>query len=214
MRTAARRRGPSNAAVARASKSDSRFSVVQLDEQQVALLERCVAEAVPLLAVKPEIRVMGRPCRQQRNVGFFSDDSEGYRYSGQLAASIPLSPSLRPLLAAVNAAHGTDFNGILVNQYCDGTDYLSAHSDDERHLSGGGTVVGISYGAERVFRIRTKERQSTTPRHPIVADVVLASGAMYSMTGADFQKEFTHEIPRQASVPGGRVSFTFRKHDS
>lgn len=32
------------------------------------------------------------------------------------------------------------------------------------------------------------------------------------MGGRRFQREFTHQIPKQARVKDSRVSFTFRKH--
>jgi alkylated DNA repair dioxygenase AlkB len=199
-----------NVDVDSASKYQSRLSVLQLDDEEIALLARCVDEAVPLLVEKPLVHVRGRQCHQQRNVGFFSDTSVGYAYSRQLSPSIPLTANIRQLLAKVNDMHNTHFNGILVNQYCDGSDYISAHSDDERNLSND-TVVGISYGAPRIFRIRQKQPQTTSPKYPIVTDVVLQSGMMFTMSG-NFQKEFTHEIPPQKKIQGVRVSFTFRTH--
>ena len=162
-----------------------------------------------LLTVEPEITVMGKICRQRRNVGFFSDESTGYRYSGQTLPAFPLSsvPFLKSILQAVNLSLGTSFNGILVNSYINGEKYIGAHSDNESGLDKGGRnmVVSIAYGAVRTFRIRDKETKK------IVLDYPHTPGTLLVMEG-DFQKEFTHEIPVQKKVKEERISLTFRHH--
>jgi alkylated DNA repair dioxygenase AlkB len=70
----------------------------------------------------------------------------GKKYSNKLAASKPLTPSLSRLMDIVNNLLHTDFNGILVNEYPNGTHYIGKHSDDERALSSAG-VVSVSFGA-------------------------------------------------------------------
>jgi len=40
---------------------------------------------------EPPIVVYGKPAKQHRDVAFYSDESAGYRYSGQMMASLPLS---------------------------------------------------------------------------------------------------------------------------
>jgi alkylated DNA repair dioxygenase AlkB len=161
------------------------------------------------LHVEPPIIIAGRECRQRRNVGFFSDESDGYRYSGQIMQSSPLNeiPILQYILSHVNSALNTSFNGILVNSYINGEKYLSAHSDDERGLdkNGRNMVVGIAYGAIRIFRIRNKSTKQ------IVLDYHHTPGTLLVMEG-DFQKEFTHEIPIQKKVTTERISITFRHH--
>ena len=168
------------------------------------LLEQCVSYVTPQLLEQPEIIVYGKPCRQHRNIGFFSDESIGYNYSKKLMASKPLSSCLSELLATINTMLGTKFNGILVNKYMDGTDYIGAHSDDETGLDGLG-VVSISYGAERTFRIRNKNDRS------IVCDEVTTHCGILHM-GGNFQRLYTHEIPIQKKIKEPRISFSFRKH--
>ena len=168
------------------------------------LLEKCVEEVDELLIHNPEIYVYGKKCNQHRSIGFFSNESIGYRYSRQLAESIRLTPNTELLLNYVNSTLTSDFNGILVNKYANGEDYIGKHSDDEKGISNSG-VVSISYGSVRKFRIREK----TTGK--IVLDVPTNSGEMLIM-GGDFQKEFTHEIPIEKKIKHPRISFTFRKH--
>jgi len=169
------------------------------------LVERCVEETAGLLIVKPPLVIYGKPAKQPRNVGFFSDTSIGYKYSTTLMPSIPLTDGLREMLDMVNAMFpGANFNGILVNTYMDGNDNIGRHSDNEKDLSDIG-VLAISYGAVRKFRIRDKAGN-------IVMDIPTISGSIMHMAG-EFQKEFTHEIPVEKKIKTSRTSFTFRSHN-
>ena len=73
-----------------------------------------------------------------------------------MAKSQELTDNLKLLLDYINKKFNSDFNGILVNKYLKGTDYIGRHSDDETGLSNVG-VLAISFGAVRKFRIRDKE---------------------------------------------------------
>ena len=170
-----------------------------------ALLKRCIIDIDPQLEERPEIILFGKKCKQQRNVGFFSNESIGYKYSKKMMDSKPLSQSMSELLFIINMAIGAEFNGILVNKYMDGNDYISAHSDDEAGLDSVG-VVSICYGSERIFRIRNKATKE------IMCDESTTHCSILHM-GGNFQKLYTHEIPIQKKIKEPRISFTFRKHN-
>lgn len=168
------------------------------------LIDECVAYVKPLLEKNPEVVVFGKKCRQNRNVGFFSDKSIGYKYSNKLMKSQPLGCKMSELLATVNNTLNTNFNGILVNEYADGTDYIGDHSDDETGLTQSG-VVSISYGAERIFRIKDKKTKKTLhDEHTTQYGII--------QMGGDFQKLYTHGIPIQKKIKTPRLSLTFRTH--
>ena len=171
----------------------------------IELLEKCIIDIEPLLEEKPEIIIFGKKCKQQRNIGFFSDKSIGYKYSKKIMESKPLTKSMSELLDIVNIIFSTQFNGILVNKYMNGNDYIGAHSDDETGLEPIG-VISISYGAQRIFRIRKKE----TKQH--ICDELTTHCSIIHM-GGNFQKLYTHEIPIQKKIKEPRISFTFRKHN-
>jgi alkylated DNA repair dioxygenase AlkB len=158
------------------------------------------------LIEKPPVFVYGQERRQQRDVGFFSDVVTAYVYSHTSFPSKPLSQNLRFLLEQVNIVCKSGFNGILVNVYDSGENYISAHSDDEAELDKEAGVVALSVGQERPLRIRDKVTKVK------LCDAALQSGQFVQMCGAKFQKLVTHEIPKQKTVKGWRVSFTFRKH--
>lgn len=185
---------------------DSFLYVGQISPEEMELVERCVEYCVPHLEHKPEIIVFGKKCKQQRNVGFFSNESVGYEYSTQIMRAQPLTTDLEQLMAMVNARFNANYNGILCNEYPDGEHVVGAHSDAEGALDKNSGVVSISWGATRIFRIRHKASNH------IITDVYASHGSIIQMGGKRFQREYTHEIPKQMRIKEGRVSFTFRCH--
>jgi alkylated DNA repair dioxygenase AlkB len=171
------------------------------------LLDKCVEEVRSLLFIKPPIRIGNKIVQQRRNVGFFSSVSQGYKYSGQIMKSQPLTPHLTELLSLINEKFQAEFNGILINHYVDGNDYLSPHSDDESALDKNAGVVAISYGAERTFRISDKITGKK------VIDVETQHCQIIQM-GPGFQSIYKHGLPQRLRVKEERFSFTFRKHTS
>jgi len=172
------------------------------EERSEILFNRC--KELKLIK-NPKIKIYGKEATMHRSVGFFSDESEGYRYSGQLAKSQPLPNFLKRLLVRVNTKYDTNFNGILINRYEDSSDYIGPHSDDEKALGGGKIVVGISLGAERIMRFRNKSDKK------IVYDMKMSDGCIFAMRG-EFQSEYTHEVPKISKDIGLRISLTFRRH--
>lgn len=184
----------------------SKLTSYPLVEQEQNIVRLCVEEIQNLLERHPPIFVMGKKCFPARDVTFFSDSSQGYKYSNQRTKPVALPDSLKNLLELVNYKFKANFNGILVNRYQTGNDYIGKHSDDEKELTPQG-VVSISWGASRKFRIRDKKTGK------IKLDWDTQNQEILVMSG-DFQKEFTHEIPKQKKIKEVRYSFTFRCHHS
>jgi len=182
----------------------SQLYELRASEDIQLLLPQCVQEIKDQLEIKPTIFVWGAERHQARDVGFFSNESNGYFYSNKLMKSKPLTPSLEMLLQKTNDIFKSTFNGILVNYYENGNNYISAHSDDEWDLDPIG-VVAIAIGAERMFRIRYKHNKQKA------IDYVMKQGYYVHMAG-DFQQDCTHEIPKQTKIVLPRYSFTFRRH--
>lgn len=176
-----------------------------LEPEIIALLEQCVQEVDSELDHHPEITIFGKICHQKRSVGFYSDTSVGYNYSSTLTPSKTMKPCLRELLIYVNDKFDAAFNGILINKYDDGEEYIGKHSDDERGLQHKCGVIAMSYGAVRKFRIRDKFTGKK------ILDVPTEQNKIIQMAG-NFQREFTHEIPVEKKVNECRYSLTFRRH--
>jgi len=168
------------------------------------------AQHISLLEMTPHtLNLYGKSVKTPRDIVFYSDVSIGYRFSGNIIKSKKLTDPLKKILENVNeyiakfTGKTPDFNGILINKYPSGSSYIGPHSDDERSLSEVG-VITVSLGETRKFRIRDKFIGN------VVKDIEVCHGDVYWMTG-DFQKEFTHEIPKEANKKQ-RISLTFRRH--
>ena len=185
-------------------KTEKSFLNISSYEEHKDLIDRCIEDVSYCLDIKPSIQFMGKTVSQQRDVGFFSNESVGYFYSGKLAASKPLKENMCNLLAIVNAQFNSEYNGILVNRYNDGTNYISDHSDSENTIGDSG-VIAISHGAVRKFRIRDKKTREK------VIDIPTTPYSLIQM-GGNFQTEFSHGIPVEKKIKEERYSLTFRKH--
>lgn len=170
-------------------------------------IKRAVGEIILCLMKEPACTVFGKPGKQHRNVGFFAvgDSIVGYRFAGQIAKAQPMGEHMKKLLNLVNEIFGANYNGVLVNEYEDGNHYIGEHSDSEKDLDPLAGVVAISVGAERKFRIRNKE---TKTKYDFKTKHLWA----LQMKGSEFQKRYTHGIPKQKKIDRPRVSLTFRKH--
>lgn len=158
------------------------------------LLNRCIKSVFNKLSTT-----------RNRHVGFFTDNDYGdYTYNGELVArSQRLTPELTELLTHVNGVFSSDHDGIIINRYCNGSNFISRHSDSKNHADIG--VMIISYGAKRNFRVFDKVTNN------LVATIPLIHGQMIHM-GGDFQVEFTHDVPPDFSVTTPRYSISFHKY--
>jgi len=177
-------------------------------------------QELPLIKY-PKGKIFGKEITFHRSIGFFSDTSRGYKFSGQIIKTGNFTPKLKDLINSINKQYNTDFNGILINIYYTGEDYISAHSDDEKELDASNQVIAISLGQSRTFRIRPKKTLEEPINSTIecnkkmknqVYDICTEHGQLLIM-GGNFQKEFTHEIPIEKNKNNIRASLTFRHHN-
>ena len=77
-------------------KTEKSFLNVYTDssEEYINLIKLCVAEITDKLIENPQINIYGKSAIQHRSIGFFSNKSIGYYYSGQLAKSQTLTNNL------------------------------------------------------------------------------------------------------------------------
>ena len=183
--------------------------------------------------IQPEVRVFGKMCKQRRDVLFLSNSVEKYTYAGYDAMAKPIPEEFDPIMKIFESEK---FNGILVNRYNNGDEYIGAHSDDEKDLTPIG-VISITFNekdGERRFQIRPKKDMEVKinggvkkcEQGKICCEVVTTDGMVLIMKGHKFQKLFTHGIPVQTNpVRLGRKkntentkvetrwSLTLRKHE-
>ena len=178
-------------------------------EWALQLLEALKTEAV---WHRPEMKIYGKTVHTRRQVAWHADKGYVYKYSGQEHQWKDWTPAMLELRVAVEERMGMQFNGVLLNMYADGSEYVSPHSDDEDDLEDGSPVVCVSLGAKRdfVFKMREQTPDQEILRQYTKFTVPLASGDLVIMQG-DTQKVATHSIPKRTGVTEPRISLTFRK---
>ena len=177
------------------------------------------------LIIEPEMK-MGTA---HRCMNFYSNVSKGYEFSNQIMEAQPIPDFLLKFLNCANTSLKTQFNGILINYYRDGSDNLGAHSDNEkglysmtRYISSSdqngqvrfetfnGMVAAMTLmnpGGTRKFRIRDKHAGDA-----MLMDILTKHNQLLVM-GGDFQKHFKHEVPAEKrNKLAERVSITLRYH--
>lgn len=100
----------------------------------------------------------------------------------------------------INNTTQVQFNAVLINEYRDGNDSISAHSDKEI-IKPSNEVYGLSLGGTRTMHIVSKDCKD---KHK----VDINHGDLMIMEG-NTQDYYTHEIRKQANRTL-RISLTFR----
>lgn len=124
-----------------------------------------------------------------------------YDWSGIRMPSRPMPSAIVALRAAVEAATGASFNGVLLNCYRTGSDSVGWHADDEAGIVGD-VIASVSLGAERDFCLRRNDSGDKLT-------IALDSGSLLVMSG-ETQKKWQHSLPKRREA-GPRINLTFRQ---
>jgi len=130
--------------------------------------------------------------------------NEYYSFSGTTIKPRELThPIMIKLLEKVNEMEeNAEYNGVFVNWYYDGEEYIGWHSDDEKDLVPSTSIYSITFGASRKFKIKNKISKETT-------DFILDNGTLVIM-GGDMQKEYQHCVPKTKKCKESRINLTIR----
>lgn len=164
------------------------------------------------LIVEPEMK-MGTA---HRCMNFYSNESEGYEFSSQIMMAQQVPDFLMEFMQVINKSLNTQFNGLLINYYRDGSDNLGSHADRDKELYNGMVVAFtlMNPGGTRKFRIRDFHGNQINVGGKLVnfRDIQTKHNQLLIMAG-DFQKEFKHEVPAEKTNKNAeRVSITLRWH--
>ena len=159
------------------------------------------------LEANPKCMIFSKECTMHRSVGFFSNECNEYKYTGQSSKAETSPDWLEELIEKVNFSLNTKFNAVLINYYKDGSDYISAHSDKKDELFNG-TVACISLGSPRTFQIISKD---LIDGHKLDIGIQTGHGQLLVME-KEMQTYFKHGIPKSNTLVGPRYSLTFRCH--
>ena len=151
-----------------------------------------------------EIMLFGRKIMQPRLTALFGNTNKTYTYSGLKMDPSPFPPELDQIRKDCEKITGLDFNTCLANLYRDGRDSMGWHSDDEKELGENPVIASLSFGAERIFHLKSKK--DPTLKHKIN----LERGSLLVMKGKT-QRFWKHQLPKTKKKVGPRVNLTFRK---
>ena len=189
------------------------MSIIDDEGCYVALVGKIDAAEISSLvaeveALRPESRpvvIRGITKQQPRLVKWLATapDME-YAYSGLKLMPTLFPPALEALRTQLVAGLASDLPTCLINVYRNGHDSVGQHSDNERVLGDDPTIVSVSIGASRTFRLMHRYSKRKI-------DVRLADGDVLVMAGAT-QRRWLHEIPKEPRVTERRVNLTFRPY--
>jgi len=152
-----------------------------------------------------------------------------YYFSGEMHEAKPLPDIFVPLVEEIHEKTGMPKpNQFLVNWYQDGSDYIGAHSDDERQMvrgpRGESTVYSLTLQEDpgnRIFRLKPKvPKKGALPEaeRKLLGkeriDIELKHGLVVMMGGL-CQVQYKHQVPATKKTVGRRINVTMRWfHDS
>ena len=171
----------------------------------------CSPEEAPmlfddLLATSPwqpdEVVLFGRKRILSRKVAWMGDAGFTYSYSGTSKTASPITPALLLIKKRVEQQCAHRFNSCLMNLYHDGSEGMGWHSDDEKTLGRNPVIASVSFGAERVFKLKHRESKE-------IVSVLLENGSLLVMKGAT-QHHWIHAMPKTKKITTPRINLTFR----
>lgn len=153
------------------------------------------------------IEIQGRKIKQPRLIAWCGD--RGYSYSGYTPKAQPFKGVMRNLLEIACKISGSALNGCLINWYRNELDSVGWHSDNEKGLIENGSIVSLSFGETRVFKIRPKKKSKKHGRKQC-QKFLLKNGSLLIMRG-DIQKHWEHCVPKTTEKKKDRINLTFRQ---
>jgi len=160
-----------------------------------------------LLSASPwecdEVVLFGQKRILSRKVAWMADAGFIYSYSGISKKASPWMPPLLSVRERVERLCGHEFNSCLLNLYHDGSEGMGWHSDDEKTLGRDPAIASVSFGAERVFKLKHRGSKE-------VVSVLLEHGSLLVMKG-ETQHHWVHAMPKTRKISTPRINLTFRR---
>ncbi|MDB9511167.1 alpha-ketoglutarate-dependent dioxygenase AlkB [Kamptonema animale CS-326] len=147
------------------------------------------------------IKIFGKSVLQPRLTAYYGE--RAYTYSGVMMQPLPWNIPLLQIREKIEPLVNTKFNGVLLNLYRDGQDYMGWHSDDEKDLAVGSVIASLSFGETRRFILRRRDNRQTK------VELNLSHGDFLIM-GGDTQKFWQHQVPKTTKSTQPRINLTFR----
>ena len=149
-----------------------------------------------------EAVIYGKRIVTKRKVAWHADRPVAYTYSNTTKTASPWTPVPLELKDLVQAVSGETYNSCLLNLYHDGSEGMAWHSDAEKDLKQNGAIGSLSFGAERKFVFKHKQKKLTVSK-------MLQHGSLLVMKDST-QTHWLHRLPPTKTVITSRINLTFR----
>lgn len=145
------------------------------------------------------VKMHGQDVKIPRYSQAFNRD---YQFSGNTMSSMPVPKLIEPIFSYAKEKLEPRLNGILANWYHEDF-YIGKHRDESKHLIPGCSIYTISFGEERIFRLRPYKKGNEK------FDLMVSNGVILEIP-YEVNKRFTHEVLRSKKRTGKRISITLR----
>lgn len=180
-----------------------------IDEYPYAFTQAQSAKLLgQLLSTTPwrqeHLKIAGKVIAVPRLQCWMGEAKSLYGYSGLRMDPLPWNTTVEQIRQRVEKLLGLSFNSVLLNYYRDGQDSVAWHADDEPELGPEPLIASVSFGAERIFQLKTKQS-----REPEKYQLTLRSGSVLVM-GRGLQENWLHQLPKVKDLHSPRINLTFR----
>lgn len=127
----------------------------------------------------------------------------GYKYNNVVLNPTKFPKWLLKLKNEIEEISKNRFNSVLINKYRNGSDYVSAHQDNEPELGENPIIGSFSLGETRKFRLINIENKSKK------VEIMLEDGDLLIM-GPSIQNQWKHDLPKTKKFMDQRYNLTFR----
>jgi Alkylated DNA repair protein len=148
------------------------------------------------------INMFGKRIAIPRETAWYGDSEKTYVYSGISNNPIEWTDMLLEIKEEVEKYSPSTFNSLLLNRYRDGQDKVSWHADDEKELDANCSIASVSFGVERTFQLKHKEKG-------FKEQIILNHGSLLIMNPPT-QEFWLHQIPPRKNINKERINLTFR----
>jgi alkylated DNA repair dioxygenase AlkB len=149
-----------------------------------------------------EIMMFGKLIITKRKVAWYADKELDYTYSKKTKKAILFTPELLEIKDLVEKQCNETFNSCLLNLYHNGDEGMGWHADAEKELKPNGAIASVSFGAQRKFVFKHKEKET-------LVETMLDNGSLLVMKDQT-QQYWLHQLPKSKRIKSPRINLTFR----
>lgn len=156
-----------------------------------------------ILWKQEEMVIYGNKIKFPRLTAWYGEENKPYTFSGLTLHPEIWTNELLTLKNIIEPIAETTFNSVLLNQYRDGQDSISWHSDNEKELGKNPIIASVNFGESRRFLLKhilTKEKLEFNLEH----------GSLLIMKG-EMQHFWKHSVPKTKKDKKTRINLTYRQ---